>query len=229
MKVLILTTVALLPLSSCVFFRRPGKSLTKIPPIPRNAWYVDLSRNNITKVPKNSFQTQTRCMQLSLQRNLIAAIEPGAFCGLQRLKKLSLGENRLTVLQSGVFDGLRDLNQLDLNENFISTLSEELFEDFAGPLAQLFKGFAEPLALGMSDSKPDRKETDNPWDCQSLCWLQEEVKAGRVTFIETRYGTHKPLCADGTKWEGLVCGKFFAILLAERESDLNTVQLGKHC
>lgn len=116
----------------------------------------------------------------------------------KQLEKLFLGENKLTELDKGVFAGLEKLRFLDLNENFISTLSEAIL-----------KHLPRLLRVVMSDPTPEKKETDNPWDCQSLCWLQEEMKAGKVKFWRTTAGTFEPLCADGRRWDDLVCGEYF--------------------
>ncbi len=203
MMYLTLVCVALLTLHSHSFifqthtYRGKGKGLTAIPAIHSTCYSIDLSMNAIKKVPKNSFRNQTKCTQIYLCKNLISIIEPDAFCGVKHLNTLLLGDNKLTVLESGIFAGINNLKILDLKMNNLSTLSEELFSDLHWT-----------LTLIMSSKNLEKKGSDNPWNCQSLCWLQEEMKAGEVKFWVSGGHTYKPLCADGTNWNELNCGKY---------------------
>ncbi len=52
---------------------------------------------------------------------------------------------------------------------------------------------------------PRHQLPDNPWNCESQCWIQLEVKAGGLKWATADGFSYKPECADGTLWEDLTC------------------------
>ncbi|GMR55806.1 hypothetical protein PMAYCL1PPCAC_26001, partial [Pristionchus mayeri] len=88
---------------------------------------IDLSNNNLKRVPSAELAALPRLTSLSLAFNRIDEIEPCAFCG-NNLTKLDLSHNKLGLrgksLVEGAFDGT-SLTHLDLGfnhiENFEST------------------------------------------------------------------------------------------------------------
>ena len=53
--------------------------------------YLDLSFNNISVIPADSFTNLTRCRSLFISYNRIHTIEANAFRGLKKLQYLHLG------------------------------------------------------------------------------------------------------------------------------------------
>ena len=57
---------------------------------------INLSFNNLTRIPKDSFYGLTQLQILHLEDNAISTIEPLGFNGLKNLKILNLENNKLT-------------------------------------------------------------------------------------------------------------------------------------
>ena len=117
-----------------------------------NLTILDLSRNNITYLPPNTFAKSTRLKSLFLSQNKIHKISINAFAGLQDLVKLYLdrneidslyggvlhdlkslqtfnaAHNKLQRIRNGVLTNLRYLNDIVLNDNQISTLDGRSFQ-----------------------------------------------------------------------------------------------------
>ncbi|XP_037037731.1 leucine-rich repeat-containing protein 15-like [Bradysia coprophila] len=88
---------------------------------------LEMSLNQIERLPANAFIGLTDLRGLSLWDNSIDRIENGAFTNLKNLKKLDLRNNKLTALDEYTFKGLRNLKYLNLEGNSISTISVKAF------------------------------------------------------------------------------------------------------
>ncbi|KZC08570.1 Chaoptin [Dufourea novaeangliae] len=93
-----------------------------------NLTRLDLSFNNISHLPADTFTSTPDLRSLDLRSNLIAALEPGTF-GLSHLETLNLQDNKIEGLRKQSFHGLDLLQQLDLSGNQISQLSTEQFRN----------------------------------------------------------------------------------------------------
>ncbi|XP_030070241.1 leucine-rich repeat-containing G-protein coupled receptor 5 [Microcaecilia unicolor] len=105
-----------------------GLGLTEL---PRNlslfTSYLDLSMNNISKVPSGSLHHLRFLEELRLAGNDLTYIPKGAFAGLSSLKVLMLQNNRLKQVPSEAFHNLRTLQSLRLDANHISDVPHKCF------------------------------------------------------------------------------------------------------
>ncbi|KAI4458688.1 slit [Holotrichia oblita] len=96
---------------------------------------LNLTHNRLREVSSFKFtqHAMERCggnlRILDLSRNNIDRLPPGQFSGLARLQKLYLQGNGLTHLADRAFEGLRTLNILKLSDNRLVSLPLELFSD----------------------------------------------------------------------------------------------------
>ncbi|XP_078530048.1 leucine-rich repeat-containing G-protein coupled receptor 5 [Lissotriton helveticus] len=100
--------------------------------LPRNlsalTSYLDLSMNNITKLPVNAFHNLRFLKELRLAGNDLKYIPKVAFAGLSRLKELMLQNNELREVPNEVFLGLHSLQSLRLDANHINMLQPNCFD-----------------------------------------------------------------------------------------------------
>ncbi|XP_043260675.1 chaoptin [Colletes gigas] len=94
-----------------------------------NLTRLDLSFNNISQLPVDTFYNTPDLRSLDLQSNFIAALEPGTFFGLSRLETLNLQDNKIESLRKQSFHGLSLLQQLDLSGNLLNQLPTEQFRN----------------------------------------------------------------------------------------------------
>ena len=93
-----------------------------------NLTRLDLSFNNISHLPADTFYDMPDLKSLNLRSNFITVLESGTF-GLSHLETLNLQDNKIENLRKQSFHGLESLQQLDLNENQISQLSVKQFRN----------------------------------------------------------------------------------------------------
>ncbi|KAM8974799.1 leucine-rich repeat-containing G-protein coupled receptor 5 [Pelodytes ibericus] len=89
--------------------------------------YLDLSMNNITKLPSSALHTLHLLEELRLAGNDLTYIPKGAFAGLNNLKVLMLQNNQLRQVPSEAFHNLRSLQSLRLDANHISFVPPNCF------------------------------------------------------------------------------------------------------
>ncbi|XP_053995102.1 chaoptin-like isoform X1 [Hylaeus volcanicus] len=93
-----------------------------------NLTRLDLSFNNISQLPADTFYNAPDLRSLDLRNNFIVVLEPGTF-GLSRLETLNLQNNKIESLRKQSFHGLGLLQLLDLSENQLTQLSTEQFRN----------------------------------------------------------------------------------------------------
>ncbi|XP_027728842.1 leucine-rich repeat-containing G-protein coupled receptor 5 isoform X1 [Vombatus ursinus] len=89
--------------------------------------YLDLSMNNITKLPPNPLHNLRFLEELRLAGNGLTGIPEGAFAGLFRLKVLMLQNNQLRQVPSEALQNLRSLQSLRLDANQINYVPPNCF------------------------------------------------------------------------------------------------------
>ncbi|KAM4748557.1 leucine-rich repeat-containing G-protein coupled receptor 5 [Rhinophrynus dorsalis] len=89
--------------------------------------YLDLSMNNITKLPSNALHNLHFLEELRLAGNDLTYIPKGAFAGLNSLKVLMLQNNQLRHIPSEALHNLRSLQSLRLDANHISYVPPSCF------------------------------------------------------------------------------------------------------
>lgn len=125
--------------------------LAELPPeVPSDVNWLDLSRNNITRLRPRTLSRIPGLVHLKLSQNNIRDIGDDAFHGLDNIQVLDLDLNDLSVLVQttfagaesvvhldisgnrlenidNVFSGLRDLSRLDLRNNRLTQLTQNSF------------------------------------------------------------------------------------------------------
>ncbi|XP_054255979.1 leucine-rich repeat-containing G-protein coupled receptor 5 [Indicator indicator] len=89
--------------------------------------YLDLSMNNITKLPSNPVHNLRFLEELRLAGNGLTSIPKGAFAGLFSLKVLMLQNNQLRQVPTEALQNLRSLQSLRLDANHISYVPPNCF------------------------------------------------------------------------------------------------------
>ncbi|XP_063303074.1 leucine-rich repeat-containing G-protein coupled receptor 5 [Pelobates fuscus] len=89
--------------------------------------YLDLSMNNITKLPSGALHNLHLLEELRLAGNDLTYIPKAAFVGLNNLKVLMLQNNRLRQVPSEAFHNLHRLQSLRLDANHISSVPPNCF------------------------------------------------------------------------------------------------------
>ncbi|XP_060633442.2 leucine-rich repeat-containing G-protein coupled receptor 5 isoform X2 [Anolis sagrei] len=89
--------------------------------------YLDLSMNNISKLPSNVLHNLRFLEELRLAGNGLTHIPRGAFAGLFNLKVLMLQNNLLKQVPSEALQNLRSLQSLRLDANHISFVPPNCF------------------------------------------------------------------------------------------------------
>ena len=89
---------------------------------------LDLSSNNLSRVPVEALASLDSLSHLNLHNNSLTSLPPHAFRTLDNsLKYLYLHHNRLSNISTRAFHSLRQLEWLYLARNKLTTLSEETF------------------------------------------------------------------------------------------------------
>ncbi|XP_014613573.1 PREDICTED: chaoptin [Polistes canadensis] len=93
-----------------------------------NLTHLDISYNNLTHLPTETFCGTPDLLTLDIRNNFISNLEPGTFA-LNHLQVLNLKNNKIEGLRKQSFYGLQSLQQLDLGYNEINQLSTEQFRN----------------------------------------------------------------------------------------------------
>ncbi len=176
-----------------------------------NLQTVILKSNQISTIQSEAFTGLSNLQTLDLSDNNIttSTIQSGIFTELSSLQSLLLNDNRISTVQTGIFSRLSNLENLNLTHNIIVSIREGNFDDtqklnqlslFHNNLRTLdprmFINIRRPFSLHLSEEGTD---SDNPWDCGSLCWLKQEESAGTILF-----GSKEPKCHVGS-WVSVDC------------------------
>ncbi|XP_060621977.2 leucine-rich repeat-containing G-protein coupled receptor 4 isoform X1 [Anolis sagrei] len=106
-----------------------GRGLTALPHgLSAFTHSLDISMNNITRLPEDAFKNFPYLEELRLAGNDLAFIHPKALSGLKELKVLTLQNNQLKTVPNGAIRGLGGLQSLRLDANHITAVPEDSFE-----------------------------------------------------------------------------------------------------
>ncbi|XP_069479610.1 leucine-rich repeat-containing G-protein coupled receptor 4 isoform X2 [Ambystoma mexicanum] len=126
-----------------------GRGLTTVPEgLGGFTQALDISMNNITRLPENAFKGFPYLEELRLAGNDLAFIHPNALSGLKELKVLRLDANHIITVPEDSFEGLVHLRHLWLDDN-------SLMEVPIRPLGNLPALQALTLALNKISHIPD--------------------------------------------------------------------------
>lgn len=89
---------------------------------------LDLSHNDIIRLPDNGLSGLRSLNVLHLEDNAISSLADRAFVGLSELKSLNLSSNCLVAMPPELFQSSRELRQLYLHNNSLSVLAPGLLE-----------------------------------------------------------------------------------------------------
>lgn len=90
---------------------------------------LNISRNGLNKIFRNTFENITSLNQLDLSHNFITEIEPNTFIGLKNLEKLQINDNEIKELQKGTFEGLSAVRFIEMSFLKYKVLQNESFCD----------------------------------------------------------------------------------------------------
>ncbi|TET06630.1 hypothetical protein E3J79_01320 [Candidatus Dependentiae bacterium] len=83
--------------------------------------------NQLTSLPKNSFNGLNKLKSLYLAFNQLSHLPEGIFNGLHNLQTLDLSSNQLISLPEKIFNNLPNLRKLYLFDNQLTSLPEKIF------------------------------------------------------------------------------------------------------
>ncbi|GBP34877.1 Toll-like receptor 6 [Eumeta japonica] len=89
---------------------------------------LDLSHNNVLRLPDNGLSSLRSLDVLNMQNNLIGEIGDRAFVGLNSLKILNLSGNKLVAVPPELFQSSRSVKQISLANNSLAVLAPGLLE-----------------------------------------------------------------------------------------------------
>ncbi|CAJ0951102.1 unnamed protein product, partial [Mesorhabditis belari] len=103
-----------------------------------NVYELDLSENEIQKVPINALETIANSLSyLNLKRNKIGSIDASQFIGLKNLSTLILSDNVIESIEIAAFEHLPSLRFLDLSHNPITTWHPQAFAELSHSISLL--------------------------------------------------------------------------------------------
>ena len=122
-------------LDSVVFLNVSDNQLTSVDNIScsvPDVKVLDLSRNSIRLIGRNSFSRMTAITHLYLTGNGIALIESYSFSDLKNLTYLHISDNSVLGIEVDTLNGLTSLKNINLTNNKISFITAAAFDGLNG-------------------------------------------------------------------------------------------------
>ncbi|XP_059615455.1 leucine-rich repeats and immunoglobulin-like domains protein 3 [Phlebotomus argentipes] len=91
--------------------------------------HLDISRNLITHLPRDTFPTASRIRSLNLNYNAIESVHGRALEPLRHLTELKMNGNRLTVIEHDTFAHLSSLRKLQITDNKLEVIQALTFRN----------------------------------------------------------------------------------------------------
>ena len=88
---------------------------------------INLSSNNLKKLPKNIFLWLDKLVTLDLSNNALTGFDNVNLQSLKKLERLSLSDNELTSISDWKFSNLINLKNLSLRSNKITKITRNVF------------------------------------------------------------------------------------------------------
>ncbi|XP_069141896.1 G-protein coupled receptor GRL101-like [Argopecten irradians] len=102
----------------------PSNTFTNL----RNLYHLDLSYNDLRVILANTFENLHKLVYLNLEGNEnLITIEADALRGLAMLPEITIRQTKLRVLSAGTFAGLRDLIVMNLTNNQLEEVDDNAF------------------------------------------------------------------------------------------------------
>jgi len=95
----------------------------------KNALFLSLVSNKITKVDEKSFSENLELQGLYLYNNELTTLPENVFTNQQKLDILRIDLNKITDLPENIFHSLTNLTRLDMDNNQIKNLGSEWFKN----------------------------------------------------------------------------------------------------
>ncbi|RXG69056.1 Leucine-rich repeats and immunoglobulin-like domains protein 2 [Armadillidium vulgare] len=108
--------------------------------IGRKLARLNLGKNQLSKIPTDTFHPLKNLFVLDLNENKINHLPDGAFLGLHKLDMLKLEHNEIDSIQDNVFSDLTMLNSLNIEHNKITNISDKAFSGLENHLGWLELG-----------------------------------------------------------------------------------------
>ncbi|KAL7633748.1 UNVERIFIED_CONTAM: hypothetical protein RMT77_015702 [Armadillidium vulgare] len=108
--------------------------------IGRRLARLSLGKNQLSKIPTDTFHPLKNLFVLDLKENKITHLPDGAFLGLHKLDMLKLEHNEIDSIQDKAFRDLTMLNSLSIEYNKITNISDKAFAGLENHLGWLELG-----------------------------------------------------------------------------------------
>ncbi|TSN30214.1 Leucine-rich alpha-2-glycoprotein [Bagarius yarrelli] len=138
-------------------------------PFNSNLTWLDLSGNNLKKIPSALLERLSRLETLHLSQNFLETVPAESLHSLRALERLHLEENKLQSLDAKAFSHNSNLTVLFLQKNKLQTLPATVFHRLHRlqylDLSENQLTFLTPGTLSLGISLVDL--TFNPWHCDA--------------------------------------------------------------
>lgn len=127
------------------------RTLEFLTPLAESLEILNLSNNEIEKIPPETFSEFAKISHLDFSSNKLLVIESRSFDGAESIKNFIVKQNLINAIDQRFFDAAPNLINLDLREN---KCVDKKFENVAGNLEEVkenlekcFEGFQKEKTL----------------------------------------------------------------------------------
>uniref|UniRef100_A0A3B5BBE6 LRRCT domain-containing protein n=1 Tax=Stegastes partitus TaxID=144197 RepID=A0A3B5BBE6_9TELE len=170
--------------ATCKCYTRRAEVVCNEVSLTDNLTWLDLSGNQLMKIPTALLQKLPNLDNLDLANNQLEKIPANSLDSLSKLERLNMQNNKLNTLDASVFQTTRNLTSLFLTRNKLSKLPQNLFQELTqlrhlslddNQLSHIPAGLLDPLT---SLDEEGLDLTGNPFLCDGKVeylwrWLQK--------------------------------------------------------